>query len=66
MYGLVNMTLFLLLTNVIAGLIAIQLFRGDFNPTTANTEFTFKQVFNAFLAMYQVRASPRPWSSFPW
>ena len=46
------MTLFLLLTNLIGGLIAIQLFRGD---VPANKEMNFKQTYNAFLAMYQVR-----------
>ena len=52
MYGLVNMTFFLLLTNMIGGLIAIQLFRGDL---PVSTNMSFKQTYNAFLAMYQVR-----------
>jgi hypothetical protein len=54
------MTLFLLLTNLIGGLIAIQLFRGD---VPANTEMNFKQTFNAFLAMYQVRIALTTWIS---
>jgi len=45
------MTLFLLLTNLIGGLIAMQLFRGDI-PSSAG-EMTFYQTYNAFLAMYQ-------------
>jgi hypothetical protein len=52
--GLVNMTLFLLLTNLISGLIAMQLFRGDIEPSLGG-EMTFYQTYNAFLAMYQVR-----------
>jgi hypothetical protein len=51
MYGLVNMSLFLLLTNFIGALIAVQLFRGDI---PANETMNFSQLFNAFLAMYQV------------
>lgn len=52
MSGLINMTLFLLLTNLIGGLIAMQLFRGDLDADS--DEMTFYQTFNAFLAMYQV------------
>lgn len=52
MSGLINMTLFLLLTNLIGGLIAMQLFRGDLDQDS--DEMTFYQTFNAFLAMYQV------------
>jgi hypothetical protein len=52
--GLFNMTLFLLLTNLIAGLFAMQLFRGDITRNSFNSpEMTFYQT-NAFLAMYQV------------
>lgn len=47
------MTLFLLLTNLIGGLIAMQLFRGDIAQSAG--EMTFYQTYNAFLAMYQVR-----------
>ena len=46
------MTLFLLLTNLIGGLIGVQLFRGDAAP--GQNEMTFYQIFNAFLTMYQV------------
>lgn len=46
------MTLFLLLTNLIGGLIAMQLFRGDL--AADSDEMTFYQTFNAFLTMYQV------------
>ncbi|KAF8321114.1 hypothetical protein DL93DRAFT_1599778 [Clavulina sp. PMI_390] len=53
--GLINMTLFLLLTNLIGGLIAMQLFRGDLSATS--DEMTFYQTFNAFLAMYQIFSS---------
>jgi hypothetical protein len=54
MYGLVNMSLFLLLVNYIAALVAIQLLRGD---VPAGSAINFGQLFNAFLGMYQVFSS---------
>lgn len=58
MYGLANMALFLMIVNYIAGLVAVQMLRGDFgNDVTVN----FGEVFNAFLAMYQVFSSEN-WS----
>ncbi|TFK51284.1 hypothetical protein OE88DRAFT_1800091 [Heliocybe sulcata] len=54
MYGLANMTLFLLLMNYIAALIAIQLLRGDL---TSDESMNFGQVFTSFLAVYQVFSS---------
>ncbi|TFK38523.1 high-affinity cell membrane calcium channel [Crucibulum laeve] len=54
MYGLANMSLFLVLINYIAALVAVQLFRGDFGDTTT---INFGELFNAFLAMYQVFSS---------
>ncbi|KAF9039224.1 high-affinity cell membrane calcium channel [Panaeolus papilionaceus] len=54
MYGLANMGLFLIIVNYIAALVAVQLLRGDFgNDVTIN----FGEVFNSFLAMYQVFSS---------
>ncbi|CAA7264458.1 unnamed protein product [Cyclocybe aegerita] len=54
MYGLANMALFLLIVNYIAALVAVQLLRGDLgNDATIN----FGEVFNSFLAMYQVFSS---------
>lgn len=54
MYGIANMVLFLLIINYISALIAIQLLRGDFG----NDQFvTFGEVFNSFLAIYQVFTS---------
>ncbi|KAF9484619.1 high-affinity cell membrane calcium channel [Pholiota conissans] len=54
MYGLANMALFLMIVNYIAALVAVQLLRGDFgNDVTVN----FGEVFNSFLAMYQVFSS---------
>ena len=52
--GLINMSLFLLLTNYIGAMIAVQLFRGDV-PSSSNMNFS--QAFNSFLAMYQVFSS---------
>jgi voltage-dependent calcium channel len=54
MYGLANMALFLIIVNYIAALVAVQLLRGDF---TSNEQVNFGQVWNSFLAMYQVFSS---------
>ncbi|EJT98090.1 hypothetical protein DACRYDRAFT_118858 [Dacryopinax primogenitus] len=56
--GLANMTLFLLLTNFIGALIAVQLLRGDVPayPDSA-TPMTFNEMSIAFLGMYQVTSS---------
>ncbi|KAF6754799.1 high-affinity cell membrane calcium channel [Ephemerocybe angulata] len=54
MYGLVNMSLFLLLVNYIAALVAVQLLRGDLGN---DTSINFGELFNSFLAMYQVFSS---------
>ena len=49
--GLLNMTLFLLITNGLAALAAVQLLRGDM-ASTGNMNFS--QAWVSFLAMYQV------------
>jgi voltage-dependent calcium channel len=54
MYGLINMSLFLILMNYIAALVAVQMLRGDMQ---ADTSMNFKEIFNSFLAMYQVMSS---------
>ncbi|KAL5522184.1 CCH1 [Sanghuangporus sanghuang] len=54
LYGLINMTLFLILANYIGALVAVQLLRGDL-PGAVN--MNFKEVYNSFLAMYQVFSS---------
>ncbi|KAG8959952.1 calcium channel protein [Tulasnella sp. 419] len=54
MYGLANMTLFLLLTNFLAALIAVQLFRGD---VSQENTMNFSATYNSFLAMYQIFTS---------
>ncbi|TDL23428.1 hypothetical protein BD410DRAFT_897507 [Rickenella mellea] len=54
MYGLVNMSLFLILANYVAALVAIQLLRGDL---TSDVTMNFGQIYNSFLAMYQVFSS---------
>ncbi|KAF8151534.1 high-affinity cell membrane calcium channel [Crassisporium funariophilum] len=54
MYGLANMALFLIIVNYIAALVAVQLLRGDFG---SDATVNFGEVFNAFLAMYQVFSS---------
>ena len=56
MYGLVNMALFLVIVNYIAALVAVQLLRGDF-IAGATSPVNFGEVWNAFLAMYQVFSS---------
>ncbi|KAG6372714.1 Ion transport protein-domain-containing protein [Boletus reticuloceps] len=51
MYGLVNMTLFLMLVTFLAALFAIQLLQGDMD---GNATMNFAQLFNSFLAVYQI------------
>lgn len=53
--GLANMALFLLLMTFIAAVVAVEFFRGIPSPDNDGTGyFTFYQVFDSFLAMYQV------------
>lgn len=52
MNGLWNMTLFLMIVNLLGALIAVQLFRGDVG---ADNHMNFGETYAAFLAMYQVR-----------
>ncbi|KAF8882238.1 Ion transport protein-domain-containing protein [Infundibulicybe gibba] len=54
MYGLANMSLFLILVNFIAALVAVQLLRGDLGQ---DTTMNFGQLFTSFLAVYQVFSS---------
>jgi hypothetical protein len=54
MYGLANMTLFLLIMNYISALIATQMFRGDL---PRGEPMNFGQIFTSFLAVYQVFSS---------
>lgn len=50
MTGLANMVLFLLLTNYIAALVAVQLLRGDLPE---DTDMNYSQISLSFLGMYQ-------------
>lgn len=52
LYGLVNMSLFLILANYVSALFAVQLLRGDLTDSNA---MNFGEIYNSFLAMYQVR-----------
>ncbi|KAJ7019630.1 Ion transport protein-domain-containing protein [Mycena alexandri] len=54
MYGLANMTLFLILVNFIAALVSVQFLRGDL---LGSQTMNFGTLFNAFLAVYQVFSS---------
>lgn len=57
--GLLNLIFFLLLAVYISAIIACQLIRGD-APTEVYgeaQEMTFKNIFNAFVAMYQILSS---------
>ncbi|KAG9050174.1 calcium channel protein [Tulasnella sp. UAMH 9824] len=54
MNGLWNMTLFLMIVNLLGALIAVQLFRGD---VPADNHMNFGETYTAFLAMYQVFSS---------
>ncbi|GAA5943198.1 hypothetical protein JCM10213_006241 [Rhodosporidiobolus nylandii] len=56
--GLVNMVVFLLLMTFIASLVSVQLLRGVPDQGSDDTgTMNFFQIFNAFLAMYQVASS---------
>ncbi|KAF7416082.1 calcium channel protein [Pleurotus ostreatus] len=59
MYGLGNMTLFLLMVNYLAALVAVQLLRGDYS---ADEAINFGEIYNAFLGVYQVFSS-EDWQS---
>lgn len=48
------MLLFLMLVNFLAALVAIQLIQGDMNNSTT---MNFNQLWNSFLAVYQVFSS---------
>lgn len=54
MYGLANMSLFLILINFITALVAVQLLRGD---VAKGTFIDFGEIYNCFLAIYQVFSS---------
>lgn len=45
------MSLFLLLANFVGALVAAQLLRGDLS---SDENMNFKEIYNSFLAMYQV------------
>jgi hypothetical protein len=53
------MSLFLILINYISALVAVQLLRGDFKGDDATN---FGELFNAFLAIWQVFSS-EDWTS---
>jgi hypothetical protein len=52
MTGLANMVLFLILTNYIAALVAIQLLRGDLPE---DSDMNYSQIPLSFIGMYQVQ-----------
>ncbi|THG95158.1 hypothetical protein EW026_g6441 [Hermanssonia centrifuga] len=59
MYGLANMSLFLLLINYLTALVGVQLLRGDVQ-SGANGDGKFiiwGEIFNSFLGIYQVFSS---------
>ncbi|PWN28045.1 hypothetical protein BDZ90DRAFT_239367, partial [Jaminaea rosea] len=57
--GLLNMIVFLLLMVGLASLVAVQLFRGDIQAESdgESVQMTFKQIYNGYLAMYQIFSS---------
>lgn len=54
--ALLNMTVFLLLMNVLGALIALQLFQGDI-PHDGKAVIDFANIYNSFLGMYQIFSS---------
>ncbi|CAD6887851.1 unnamed protein product [Tilletia laevis] len=68
MAGLFNMIMFLLLIVGLAALIAVQLFRGDIpmqDDDGNGIEMNFKQMYNSYLAMYQIFSSEN-WTDVLW
>ncbi|KAM0754891.1 hypothetical protein T439DRAFT_283840 [Meredithblackwellia eburnea MCA 4105] len=55
--GLVNMILFMLLMTFLAALISVQLFRGLIVDPSGGDAMTYYQIFNSFLATYQILSS---------
>lgn len=64
MNGLSNMILFLLMISFVATLIAVQFLRGEIPAEIEGEEtpFSFYQVYNGFLGIYQVLTS-EDWTS---
>lgn len=54
MYGLANMTLFLVMLNFVAALVGVQLMRGDI---PRGQYIDYGQIYNSFLAAYQLFSS---------
>lgn len=54
LYGLLNMTVFLLLVNYIAALVAVQFLRGDVSKSQL---MNFGNVYYSFLGVYQLCSS---------
>ncbi|KAE8227194.1 hypothetical protein CF319_g297 [Tilletia indica] len=68
MAGLFNMIMFLLLMVGLAALIGVQLFRGDIpsqDEDGNSIEMNFKQMYNSYLAMYQIFSSEN-WTDIMW
>lgn len=63
MSALVNMVVFLTMTIFLAALFSVQIFRGDIDQEAegSTVEMTWKHLFNAFLAVYQIFSSEN-WS----
>ena len=60
MSALFNTIAFLVMTIFLAALMSVQLFRGDIEQSDDGTEsdtFTWKQLFNGFLGVYQIFSS---------
>ncbi|KAF9005006.1 Ion transport protein-domain-containing protein [Cyathus striatus] len=54
MYGLANMSLFLILINYLAALVAVQFLRGDFG---VDNTVNFGELWNSFITIYTVFSS---------
>jgi hypothetical protein len=58
--GLVNLIIFVFLMTYLAAIFAVQLFRGQIpqqDPDNNTIHMTFYNIYNAFLAMYQILSS---------
>lgn len=52
MYGLINLSFFIILATLLCAIIAFQLFEGVINEL--GEEMRFFSVYNSFVALYQV------------
>jgi hypothetical protein len=53
-YGLINLSFFIVLATLLCAIIAFQLFEGVINELDDESEMRFFSVYNSFVSLYQV------------